>query len=154
MVYSPGDVTRLPVAAGDLTSGTLATWLPVNLLTPLDLIHALLPGMLERGAGGIVVAQGSAVREPTGPLASSSVAQAGLLNYLLAVNTQIRPRGVYAASLQIGRLIERSAAARLFAEGHFADVESGPIPTADPDHFVDMVWRPGSQQDTRSEVSV
>lgn len=139
ILYSPGDVSRLPVGALDLTSEVLSTWLPLNLFSPLDLIHAALPGMIRRGSGTIVVAQGTGVRAPVPALASSSVAQAALLNHLLALDAQVRPDGVRLASLQIGQLIERSAAADLFAAGHFDDVESGPLPTVSPDDLARRV---------------
>lgn len=139
VLYSPGDVSRLPVSAQDLTSAVLSTWLPLNLFSPLDLIHAALPGMLRRGSGTIVVAQGSGVRLPMPALASSTVPQAALLNYLVALDTQVRPEGVHVASLQIGQLIERSAAADLFEAGHFSDVETGDLPRISPDDLARRV---------------
>jgi short-subunit dehydrogenase len=133
ILYSPGDVSRLPVDARTLTAAELSTWLPLNLFSPLDLVHAALPGMLRRGSGTVVVAQGTGVRVPMPALASSTVAQAALLNYLVALDAQVRPEGVQVASLQIGQLIERSAAADLFEAGHFSDVETEPLPTISPD---------------------
>ncbi|QEO13908.1 SDR family NAD(P)-dependent oxidoreductase [Agromyces intestinalis] len=140
LLYSPGDVRRLPVAASDLTAETLLSWLPLNLLSPVELIHEVLPAMTDRGSGTIVVAQGSAVRIPTPALASSSVAQAALLNYLAAIAVDAAERGVHVASLQIGQLIERSAAADLFAAGHFDGVEPGGLPTVDPDDLAETIW--------------
>lgn len=141
VVYSPGDVSRLPVGVGELTSRTLAEWLPLNLTTPLDLIHELLPGFAERGSGTVVVAQGTAARVPSPALTSVGVAQSALLNYLLAVGAEFRAAGVRITSLQIGKLIERSAAAQLFATGHFDDVEPNSLPTVDPDHLADLIWQ-------------
>lgn len=140
VLYSPGDVSRLPVAAEDLDAKTLRTWLPLNLLSPVELAHRLVPGMVERGSGALVVAQGNAVRNVTPALASSSVAQAGLLNYLHALSAQVRALGVRVASLQIAQLIERSAAARLFDEGHFERVERSRLPRIDPDRLAEQVW--------------
>ncbi|UOE44067.1 SDR family NAD(P)-dependent oxidoreductase [Agromyces larvae] len=143
VLYSPGDVSRLPVAAPDLTAATLRSWLPLNLLSPVELVHAVLPGMTQRGSGTIVVAQGSAVRTPAPALASSSVPQAALLNYLAAIAVEAGERGVHIASLQIGQLIERSAAAELFAAGRFDDVEAGRLPSIDPDELAETVWKIG-----------
>lgn len=140
VLYSPGDVSRLPVRARDLDANTLRTWLPLNLLSPVELAHELVPNMVERGSGALLVAQGSAVREATPALASSSVAQAALLNYLHALSAEVRAHGVRVASLQIAQLIERSAAARLFDEGHFERVEAGRLPRIDPDRLAEQVW--------------
>jgi NAD(P)-dependent dehydrogenase (short-subunit alcohol dehydrogenase family) len=48
VLYSPGDVSRLPVGALELTPEVMETWLPLHLLSPLTVIHTYLPAMLER----------------------------------------------------------------------------------------------------------
>lgn len=140
VLYSPGDVGRLPVGIADLDAETLATWLPLNLFTPLDLIRAVAPKMAARGSGAILVAQGIAVREPVPAIVSSSVGQAALLNYLHALAADLRDDGVRVGSLQIARLIERSAAAALLATGHFDGVDVGPISRVDPDQLAELLW--------------
>ena len=62
VVYAPGDVTRMPVPALELDAEALESWLPLHLLSPLALAAATLPGMLERGSGAFVVAQGIMAR--------------------------------------------------------------------------------------------
>jgi short-subunit dehydrogenase len=153
VLYSPGDVSRLPVAARDLDATTLRTWLPLNLLSPIELAHELVPGMVERGSGALLVAQGIAVRAVTPALASSSVAQAGLLNYLHALSAQVRAHGVRVASLQIAQLIERSAAARLFDDGHFDRVEPSALPRIDPDRLAGRLWAIAHHGDTVEHTS-
>lgn len=153
VLYSPGDVSRLPVGARDLDASTLRSWLPLNLLSPVELAHRLVPGMVERGSGALLVAQGSAVREVTPALASSSVAQAGLLNYLHALAAQVRAHGVRVASLQIAQLIERSAAARLFDAGHFGKVEPGTLSRVDPDRLAERLWTIAHRGDTVEHTS-
>ncbi|MQY29503.1 SDR family NAD(P)-dependent oxidoreductase [Nocardia aurantia] len=136
-LYSPGDVARLPVDALSLDVDTLRTWLPLHLLTPVRITHALLPGMLERGSGAVLIAQGIAVRETQAALASVSVPSSGLLNYLHAIDQQVRDRGVRVGSLLISRLIERSAAQTLFDSGHFATVEPNEVPRVHPDELAE-----------------
>src|SRR6266568_3790124 len=75
----------------------------------------------------------SSVRTPRAALASVSIPQSGLLNYLLSVDQQVRPRGVRVGSLQIDRLIETSAAQRLFDSAHFDAVEMGEVVRVHPD---------------------
>jgi len=139
-LYSPGDVTRLPVEARSLDAATLQTWLPLNLLSPIELVHTILPGMRERGSGVLVFAQGSAVRHPIPAVASSSVAQAGLLNYIRALSADVKRDGVRLISFQIGQLIDRSAAAQLFDSGHFDGVDAGQLDRVDPDRLADQLW--------------
>jgi NADP-dependent 3-hydroxy acid dehydrogenase YdfG len=148
VLYSPGDVSRLPIDARSLDANALQTWLPLNLLSPVELTHAVIPGMVRRGSGALLVAQGIAVRDPNPAMASSSVAQAGLLNYLHALSADVHAHGVRIASLQIAQLIERSAAARLFDGGHFDEVETGQLPRIDPDQLAEQVWTIAHHGDT------
>ncbi|MGX1807420.1 SDR family NAD(P)-dependent oxidoreductase [Nocardia sp. NPDC055321] len=140
VVYSPGDVTRLPVAASDLDLPTLRTWLPLHLLTPVHLLHTLLPAMTERGSGAALIALGSGARQPQSALASVNVPQSGLLTYLHTVSEEVRPRGVRVGGLLIGRLIERSAAARLVESGHFDEITREQFPRVHPDELADELY--------------
>lgn len=134
VLYSPDGLDRLPVDALALDVDTLRSWLPTNLTTPVRILHALLPGMAERGSGAALVAQGISVSHPMAQLASVSVPQSGLLNYLRSVDQQVRPRGVRVGSLLIGRLIETSAAAHAFDHtGHFDSVDAGEFERVHPD---------------------
>ncbi|GAA3382908.1 SDR family NAD(P)-dependent oxidoreductase [Cryptosporangium minutisporangium] len=147
-VYSPGDVSRLPVAALDLSAEELETWLPLHLLSPVALTRALLPGLLARGSGSLIVALGSAVRVTDPLLASVATAQAGLLKYLHGVATSAGPRGVDVHGLLIGSLIERSAAAALVDQGHFAEQLAEAPPRVSPDTLADRAFSLVGQVDT------
>lgn len=140
VVYGPGDVSRLPVSAAALDADTLRTWLPLHLLTPIQLLHTLLPDMSERGSGAVIFAHGSAIHQPQADLASVGIPQAGLVNYLHAVDAQVRAGGVRVGSLQILRLIEGSAAARLFDTGHFDGVEVGEVVRVAPDVLAQSIF--------------
>jgi NADP-dependent 3-hydroxy acid dehydrogenase YdfG len=141
VVYSPGDVSRLPVGALALDAEQLDTWLPLHLLTPLALFASLLPGMLERGSGALIAVQGTAAREPQAELASVGAAQAALRNWIHAAAPPARERGVRLATVAVGGLIERSAAAALFARGHFDEITDGQFPRRDPDELAERIWR-------------
>ncbi|SHN45080.1 SDR family NAD(P)-dependent oxidoreductase [Cryptosporangium aurantiacum] len=147
-VYSPGDVSRLPVAALDLDAEELESWLPLNLLSPVALTRALLPGLLARGSGSLVVALGSSVRTPDPVLASSAVPQSALLQYLHSVAASVGPRGVDVHAFLIGSLIERSAAAALVDQGHFDEQLSGVLPRISPDVLADRVYSLVGRTDT------
>ncbi|WP_067535345.1 SDR family NAD(P)-dependent oxidoreductase [Nocardia crassostreae] len=140
VVYSPGDVSRLPVNVLSLDVDTLRSWLPLHLLTPVRLLHELVPAMADRGHGAVIFGHGSSIRQPMPDLASVSVPQAGLVNYLHAIDAQVRSRGVRVGSLQIGRLIHRSAVAALLDSGHFDGVDAGQIVRVDPDELAEQVF--------------
>ncbi|WP_216898915.1 SDR family NAD(P)-dependent oxidoreductase [Nocardia alni] len=140
LLYSPDGLDRFPVDALALDADILRSWIPVNLTTPVRILHALLPGMADRGSGAVLVAQGSSVRTPRAALASVSVPQSGLLNYLRSVDQQVRPRGVRVGSLQIDRLIETSAAQTLFDSGHFGTVEMDEVVRVHPDALAEDLF--------------
>ncbi|MGI5125688.1 SDR family NAD(P)-dependent oxidoreductase [Pseudonocardia sp. CA-107938] len=140
VVYAPGGTERLPVAVSALDAATLATWLPLNLLSPVDIAHVIVPGMVARGSGAFLVAQGVAVREPMPELGSVSVGQGALLTYLRALARDVEASGVRVASLQIGRLIRGSAAEALVEQGYYDEVQSGPMPRVDPDELAERLW--------------
>jgi NADP-dependent 3-hydroxy acid dehydrogenase YdfG len=140
IVYAPGGVERLPVSVTALDAATLAAWLPLNLLSPLEIAYTLVPQMAERGSGAFLVAQGVAVREVMPELASVSIAQSALLAYLRSLAQAVEDRGVRVASLQIGRLIQGSAAAALVEQGHYDEIQKGPIPRVDPAELAERLW--------------
>ena len=123
-----------------LDAATLTTWLPITLLSPLEIARTLVPGMVVRGSGAFLVAQGIAVREVLPELASVAVGQSGLLTYLRGLARSVEPHGVRVASLQIGRLIKGSAAETLVEQGRYDGVQQGPMPRVDPVELADRLW--------------
>jgi len=74
-----------------------AAWhkaLDANMLTPLTLIRATLPGMSERGWGRIVNITSSSVKAPIASLHLSSGARAGLTGVVAGVAREVAHRGV------------------------------------------------------------
>ncbi|WP_067687559.1 SDR family NAD(P)-dependent oxidoreductase [Nocardia jejuensis] len=140
ILYSPGDVTRLPVDAASLDAETLRSWLPLHLLTPVQLLHELLPAMTERGSGAVVFAHGAAAANPLDVLASVGIPQAALVHHLKGLDARARARGVRLSSLQIGSLIEDSAAAALFDSGHFDGVDVGEVVRVAPEVLAEAVF--------------
>jgi hypothetical protein len=96
--------------------------------------------MLERGSGALLAVQGTAAREPQAELASVGSAQAALRNWIHAAAPSARGRGVRLATVAIDGLIDRSAAAELFARGHFDEVAGGQLPRRDPDALARRIW--------------
>jgi len=65
-----------------------------NMVTPIELVQALAPGMAERGFGRIVNITSASVLTPLEGLDLSSGARAGLTAFLAGVARQLAPRGV------------------------------------------------------------
>lgn len=106
----------------------------------IDVAERVLPGMLERGDGGLLFAGGLSSVLPMPPLGALAVSSAALRNYALTLNAALAERGVYAGTLTIGGLIERGDIhqAMLAAPGGFGDLSAHAL---DPDALADEAWR-------------
>ncbi len=65
-----------------------------NMLTPIAMIQALVPGMMARGWGRVVNITSAAVRAPIAPLGLSNTARTGLTGFVAGTARQVAPSGV------------------------------------------------------------
>ncbi len=68
--------------------------LDANMLAPIALIKAVLPGMMERGWGRIVNITSQSVKSPIAVLGLSNSARAGLTGYVAGTSRQVAGSGV------------------------------------------------------------
>ncbi|WP_405060770.1 SDR family NAD(P)-dependent oxidoreductase [Kribbella sp. NBC_01505] len=122
---TPTDLSAAPiVGALDLTVDAVLAQLDLFLLGGVAAIQHVLPGMLDRGTGTILVTSGAG----SGPLiaphvANIQVATAGLRNYLLNLHAALAGTGVYAAHVAIAAFIGQGA------------------PTSQPDAIAEAYWQ-------------
>src|SRR5687768_5790358 len=126
-----GGIVALPDAGGaDVRTSFESTVLPA-----VDVVAATLPRMLERGDGALIFGGGLSGLRPMPILGTLAPASAGLRMYVLTLAAAVRDRGVYAATLTIGGLIERGDIHRAFTG------QGATLPTLDPDDIADTAWR-------------
>lgn len=97
-----GEVDILVTNAGGPPPGLWSDWgredflraLDANMLTPIALMTALLPGMIQRGWGRVVNITSQSVRAPIVQLGLSNAARAGLTGYVAGTSRQVAPFGV------------------------------------------------------------
>ena len=97
-----GSIDILVTNAGGPPPGMWSDWsrddfisaFDANLLTPITLIKALLPNMMERGWGRIVNITSVAVKAPIPVLGLSNTARSGLTGYVAGVSRQVAGSGV------------------------------------------------------------
>lgn len=65
-----------------------------NMLTPIALMQALLPGMMARGWGRVVNITSQSVKAPIGILGLSNSARAGLTGFVAGTSRQVAAHGV------------------------------------------------------------
>ncbi|GAB3879936.1 SDR family NAD(P)-dependent oxidoreductase [Kibdelosporangium lantanae] len=115
----------------------------------IDLVKHTLPGMLDRGAGAYLFAGGLSAVQPMPMLGSLAVTAAALRNYVLTLNATIADKGLYAANLIIGGLIERGD----IHDHVMANAEQyGQIPTLNPDDIADTAWDLYTRRDRAEEI--
>lgn len=88
----------------DLTRQNILDGVTQNMITPIELVQALLPGMTERGFGRIVNITSLSVYVPIPGLDLSSGARAGLTSLLAGVARTVAHRNVTINNLLPGKL--------------------------------------------------
>jgi 3-oxoacyl-[acyl-carrier protein] reductase len=97
-----GDVDILVTNAGGPPPGLWTDWtrddfikaIDANMLTPIALMQALLPGMIARGWGRVVNITSQSVKAPIPQLGLSNSARAGLTGFVAGTARQVAPHGV------------------------------------------------------------
>lgn len=97
-----GDVDILVTNAGGPPPGLWSDWerddfiraLDANMLAPIALMKAVLPGMMDRGWGRVVNITSQSVKSPSSVLGLSNSARAGLTGYVAGTSRQVAHSGV------------------------------------------------------------
>lgn len=97
-----GGVDILVTNAGGPPPGMWSDWeredfikaLDANMLAPIALMKALLPGMMDRGWGRVVNITSQSVKAPIAVLGLSNSARAGLTGYVAGTARQVAGKGV------------------------------------------------------------
>ena len=102
VLAAAGDVDILVTNAGGPPPGMWSDWtrddfikaLDGNMLTPIALMTALLPGMISRGWGRVVNITSQSVKAPIAQLGLSNAARAGLTGYVAGTSRQVAQYGI------------------------------------------------------------
>lgn len=105
-----GEVDILVTNAGGPPPGIWSDWtredfiaaLDANMLTPIALMQALMPGMIERGWGRVVNITSGSVKAPIPVLGLSNSARAGLTGFVAGTARQVAGKGVIINNLLPG----------------------------------------------------
>ena len=109
VLEAAGQIDILVNNAGGPPPGVWSDWdredfiaaLDANMLTPIALIKALVPQMMDRGWGRVVNITSQSVRAPIPVLGLSNAARTGLTGYVAGTSRQVAPSGV---TMNIGSL--------------------------------------------------
>jgi len=97
-----GDADILVTNAGGPPPGLWSDWsrddfikaIDANMLTPIALMQALLPGMIAQGWGRVVNITSQSVKAPVPQLGLSNAARTGLTGFVAGTARQVAPSGV------------------------------------------------------------
>ena len=110
VLQAAGEVDILVNNAGGPPPGMWTDWeredfikaLDANMLTPIALMKALMPGMMARGWGRVVNITSQSVKAPLAVLGLSNSARAGLTGYVAGTSRQVAGKGVIINNLLPG----------------------------------------------------
>jgi len=102
VLEAAGDVDILVNNAGGPPPGIWTDWdradfvaaLDANMLTPIAMIQAVVPGMMKRGWGRVVNITSQSVKAPIPVLGLSNSARAGLTGFVAGTSRQVAASGV------------------------------------------------------------
>jgi NADP-dependent 3-hydroxy acid dehydrogenase YdfG len=141
LYYGPGAIDLDAARPGPITETTSddVRQAMVGVYPAIDVVGRVLPGMLERGAGGLLFAGGLSAVQPIPFLGALTVISAALRNYVVTLNAGLSGTGVYAGTLTIGGLVERGDIHQLVTS---KPEQFGGVPerTLDPDEIAEAAW--------------
>lgn len=102
VLAAAGDLDILVTNAGGPPPGMWSDWsrddfikaIDANMLTPIALMQAVLPGMIARRWGRVVNITSSSVKAPISALGLSNTARAGLTGFVAGTSRQVAQYGV------------------------------------------------------------
>jgi hypothetical protein len=111
----------------------------LGVVPAVDFASSLLPELTAR-RGGLLFAGGLSSVVPMPPLGGLALASAALRNYAVTLHAALASAGVYAGTLTIGGLIERSDIHRAMLDDPnlFGNVS---VSTLSPDELADTLWQ-------------
>ncbi len=158
LYYGPAgmDPNDFPVSIEAITGDTVRNSSGL-LHAAVDAVSAVLPGMLERGRGTILLPTGLSAIRPMPQLGQLALIGAALHRYALTLNVALADQGVFAGSIVIGGGVRGGDIYTAMASnseqlaGAGLDAERLAAMSLDPDAMADQVWDLASARD-RAEL--
>ncbi|MEV5177494.1 SDR family NAD(P)-dependent oxidoreductase [Streptomyces flaveolus] len=137
----PGGTAFVPAA--ELDAERLSHWVNLFLLTPVEIAHAVLPEMTERGTGGFIVTGGFTAAAPQPFISGIGPAMAGIRNFIYSLHGELSGAGVYAGVATLAALIKDSESYNAMTPEQLAEVTGGTtgMHVIDPDELAETYWQ-------------
>ncbi|MEV6296644.1 SDR family NAD(P)-dependent oxidoreductase [Streptomyces sp. NPDC051896] len=143
----PGGTAFIPAA--ELDAARLAPLVNLFLLTPVEIAHAVLPEMTERGDGGFIVTGGFTAADPQPHISGIGPAMSAIRNFVYSLNGEVAGAGVYAGVSTLAALIKDSESYAAMSPEDLAAVTGGVtgLHVLDPDELAETYWQLYTKRD-------
>lgn len=140
--YGPVPAGQGFTSATQLTAAGLQELLPLYLLTPVEVVQAVLPEMIERGDGAILLTHGLSAMLPAAHFSGPGPVMSAARNYLHSLNGELAGTGVYAGTINVAGAIARSenAPAPVEAADEDSAFDGVAFTVIDPDDIANRYW--------------
>jgi short-subunit dehydrogenase len=151
--YAPSSPAPMTPAM-HLDPDTLQRFVSLYLLTPVAIINEVLPAMLDRGDGGILIGHGALAVNPLPRLSGRGPAMAAMRNYLYSLHGEVAERGVYVGTVAVKGMVIGSAGHQALTSGalSFAMPTDAELPIIHPDELADLYWTMYTTRDRVEQV--
>jgi short-subunit dehydrogenase len=147
--YAPIATVAPFAAATELTADTLRDIVDLYLYTPVEIAHAVLPGMIERGAGAFLLGQGLSAAMAAPGMSGVGPIMAAARHWIHSLNGELTGTGVYAGTLTVSAWIDGSAGHQAASA---ADPELSGNPVVDPADLADQYWDLFTKRDRIEQI--
>ncbi|AUS77333.1 KR domain-containing protein [Actinoalloteichus sp. AHMU CJ021] len=134
--YGPFSADQGFGPAAQTDAALLEQGLPMFLLTPVEVVRAVLPEWTERGDGAFLLTSGVTAVHPVPGLSGLAPVGAAIRNYLYSLHGELAEAGIYVGTLAVGATIARSEMSALVAD---SGASTG-FPVVDPDDLAEQYW--------------
>jgi short-subunit dehydrogenase len=104
--FSPNPPFSAIEQTPNVTVEGLQRIMEVEVYSTIAAINHVLPGMIERGNGAILVTLGGSAQIPVPFMGNMGIAMSGLRNYLQNLHVTLKPNGIYVGSVCIHAFVK------------------------------------------------